>query len=161
MARTRPDTGSPGRSTFVTILKGLAHAALLGMLALIVAVAVATAYLPSYADLTKRADLVQMIRVRAANGQVLVSMGPSFGQWLTYDRIPPEMRAAIISTEDRRFRSHIGIDPIGIGRAVASAFASGHRVRATSTITQQLARNIFLTNNRSFARKIKEAILAM
>ena len=84
-------------------------------------------------------------------------MGPSFGQWLTYDHIPPEMRAAMISTEDRRFRSHIGIDPIGIGRALASAFASGHRVRATSTITQQLARNIFLTNNRSFVRKIKEA----
>jgi penicillin-binding protein 1A len=88
-------------------------------------------------------------------------MGPSFGQWLTYDHIPAEMRAAMISTEDRRFRSHIGVDPIGIGRAVASAVASGHRVRATSTITQQLARNIFLTNNRSFARKIKEAILAM
>jgi penicillin-binding protein 1A len=145
----------------MTILKGLAYAALLSILALIVAVAVATAYLPSYADLTKRSDLGQMIRVRAANGQVLVSMGPSFGQWLTYDRIPPEMRAAMISTEDRRFRSHIGIDPIGIGRALASAFASGHRVQATSTITQQLARNIFLTNNRSFVRKIKEAILAM
>jgi penicillin-binding protein 1A len=145
----------------MTILKGLAYAALLSILALIVAVAVAIAYLPSYADLTKRSDLGQMIRVRAANGQVLVSMGPSFGQWLTYDRIPPEMRAAMISTEDRRFRSHIGIDPIGIGRALASAFASGHRVQATSTITQQLARNIFLTNNRSFVRKIKEAILAM
>ena len=105
----------------MTIVKGIAYAALLGLLALIVAVAVATAYLPSYGELTKRSDLGQMIRVRAANGQVLVSMGPSFGQWLTYDRIPPEMRAAMISTEDRRFRSHIGVDPIGIGRAVGSA----------------------------------------
>ena len=43
---------------------------------------------------------------------------PSFGQWLPYDHIPPEMRAAMISTEDRRFRSHIGVDPIGIGRAI-------------------------------------------
>ena len=143
------------------IVKGLAYAALLTLLAVIVAVAVATAYLPSYGDLTKRSDLGQMIRVRAANGQVLVSMGPSFGQWLSYDHIPAEMRAAMISTEDRRFRSHIGIDPIGIGRALVSAFSGGHRVRATSTITQQLARNIFLTNNRSFVRKIKEAILAM
>ena len=145
----------------MSIIKGLAYGALLGLLGLIVAVAIATAYLPSYGDLTKRSDLGQMIRVRAANGQVLVSIGPSFGQWLTYDHIPAEMRAAMISTEDRRFRSHIGVDPIGIGRALASAFSSGHRVRATSTITQQLARNIFLTNNRSFARKIKEAILAM
>ena len=160
MARSRPPQ-SRGRSTFKGIVKGLAYAALVALLGLIVAVAVATAYLPSYGDLTKRSDLGQMIRVRAANGQVLVSMGPSFGQWLTYDRIPPEMRAAMISTEDRRFRSHIGVDPIGIGRALASAFASGHRVRATSTITQQLARNIFLTNNRSLLRKVKEAILAM
>ena len=101
-------------------------------------------------DLTKRSDLGQMIRVRAANGQVLVSLGPSFGQWLPYDQIPPEMRAAMISTEDRRFRSHIGVDPIGIGRAIGSALVKNRRVSATSTITQQLARNIFLTNNRSF-----------
>lgn len=143
------------------IVKGVAYAAILSVLALIVAVAVATAYLPSYSDLTKRSDLGQMIRVHAANGQVLVSMGPSFGQWLTYDRIPAEMRAALISTEDRRFRSHIGIDPIGLGRAIGSAVIKGHRVSATSTITQQLARNIFLTSNRSFGRKFKEAILAL
>jgi penicillin-binding protein 1A len=160
MVRSRPPSPR-GRSIFKGIIKWSAYAALLSLLALIVAVAVATAYLPSYGDLTKRSDLGQMIRVRAANGQVLVSMGPSFGQWLSYDQIPPEMRAAIISTEDRRFRSHIGVDPIGIGRAVASAFSGGHRVRATSTISQQLARNIFLTNNRNFVRKIKEAILAM
>jgi penicillin-binding protein 1A len=161
MARTPTANASPGRSTFKTVLKGLAYAALLGILALAVAVAVATAYLPSYSDLTKRSDLGQMIRVHAANGQVLVSIGPSFGKWLSYDQIPPEMRAAMISTEDRRFRSHIGVDPIGIGRAVASALVKNHRVSATSTITQQLARNIFLTNNRSFLRKIKEGILAL
>ena len=139
----------------------MAYAALLALLALIVAVAVATAYLPSYGTLTKRSDLGQMIRVRAANGQVLVSLGPSFGKWLPYDQIPPEMRAAMISTEDRRFRSHIGVDPIGIGRALASAVVKNRRISATSTITQQLARNIFLTNNRSFVRKLKEAILAL
>jgi penicillin-binding protein 1A len=145
----------------LTVLKGLAYAALLGVLGLIVAVAVATAYLPSYAELTKRADLGQMIRVRAANGQILVSLGPSFGQWLPYDQIPAEMRAALISTEDRRYRSHIGVDPIGLARAIASAATGNHRVRATSTITQQLARNIFLTNNRSYGRKLKEVVLAL
>src|SRR6476646_10434155 len=159
MARTAPT--STGRLTFKGILKGFAYAALLSVLGLIVAVAVAAAYLPGYGELTKRSDLGQMIRVRAANGQVLVTMGPKFGQWLTYDGIPPEMRAAMISTEDRRFRSHIGVDPIGLIRAVGSAVVKGHRVSATSTITQQLARNIFLTNNRSFGRKVKEAILAL
>src|SRR3954466_11161595 len=161
MARPRNVTASGGRSTLVKILTGFGYAALLGLLALVVAVAVATAYLPSYAELTKRSDLGQMIRVRAANGQVLVSLGPSFGKWLPYDQIPPEMRAAMISTEDRRFRSHIGVDPIGIGRAIASALTRGRRVSATSTITQQLARNIFLTNNRSYGRKLKEAVLAL
>ncbi len=161
MARKRSEPGSRKGSALIAVLKGIAYAAVLGILALVVAVAVATAYLPSYGDLTKRNDLGQMIRVRAANGQVLVSMGPSFGKWLTYDEIPPEMRAALISTEDRRFRYHIGVDPIGLIRAVGSAVLEGHRVRATSTITQQLARNIFLTNKRDYIRKVKEAILAM
>ncbi|MFL6786625.1 MAG: transglycosylase domain-containing protein [Sphingomicrobium sp.] len=143
------------------IIKGLAYAALLSVLALIVAVAVATAYLPSYGELTKRSDLGQMIRIRAANGQVLVSMGPSFGQWLPYERIPTEMRAAMISTEDRRFRSHLGVDPIGIVRSLAVRVKTGHWRQGGSTITQQLARNIFLTNNRTFGRKVKEGILAL
>src|SRR4051794_39554169 len=157
----KPRTAPSGNSTLLKVLKGFAYAALLSVLALIVAVAVATAYLPSYGDLTKRSDLGQMIRVHAANGQVLISMGPSFGQWLPYERIPAEMRAAMISTEDRRFRSHPGVDPIGIGRAIGAAVFKGRRVSATSTITQQLARNIFLTNNRSIMRKFKEAILAL
>src|SRR2546423_6964917 len=161
MARTPSANASSGRSTFKTLLKGLVYAALLGLLALATAVAVATAYLPSYSDLTKRSDLGQMIRVHAANGQVLVSLGPSFGKWLPYQQIPPEMRAALISTEDRRFRSHIGVDPIGLVRAIGSAVIEGHRGRATSTITQQLARNIFLTNKRDYIRKFKEVILAL
>ena len=131
------------------------------MLGLIVAVAVATAYLPSYSELTKRTDLGQMIRVRAANGAVLVSLGPSFGQWLPYDQIPAEMRAAMISIEDRRFRSHLGVDPIGIARSVKVRLQTGHSRQGGSTITQQLARNIFLTNSRNFGRKIKEGILAL
>ena len=161
MARTRTDHGSRKSSTLTGVLKGIAYAALLGMLALVVAVAVATTYLPSYNQLTKRSDLGQMVRVRAANGQVLVEMGPSFGRWLAYDQIPPEMRAAIISTEDRRFRSHIGVDPIGIARSIEVRVSSGHWRQGGSTITQQLARNIFLTNNRTFVRKIKEGILAL
>ena len=122
---------------------------------------VAYSQLPAYSDLQKRSNLGQTIRVRAANGAVLVSVGPSFGRWLPYDQIPPEMRAAMIAVEDRRFRSHIGVDPIGIGRAIVSGITNNRRVSATSTITQQLARNIFLTNNRSFTRKIKEGVLAL
>jgi penicillin-binding protein 1A len=161
MARKRSEPGSRKGSTLMGVVRGIAYAAIVGLLALVVAVAVASAYLPSYGELTKRSDLGQMIRVRAANGQVLLSLGPSFGKWLPYDQIPPEMRAAIISTEDRRFRSHIGVDPIGIARSIEVRISSGHWRQGGSTITQQLARNIFLTNNRTFVRKIKEGILAL
>ena len=102
-----------------------------------------------------------MIRVHASNGAVLVSLGPSFGKWLPYDQIPPEMRSAMIAIEDKRFRSHVGVDPIGIGRSVFVRVESGQWRQGGSTITQQLARNIFLTNSRTFGRKIKEAVLAL
>jgi penicillin-binding protein 1A len=161
MARSPSAAASSGRSTFRSIVRWTLYAGLAGLLLLAILVGVAYTQLPDYSELEKRSNLGQMIRVRAANGQVLVSLGPSFGRWLTYDQIPPEMRAAMISTEDRRFRSHPGVDPIGIGRAITSALFEGHRVRATSTITQQLARNIFLTNSRSITRKIKEGILAL
>ena len=160
MARS-PSAAASGRSTFWTIIKWLAYASVVALLGLIVAVAVATSYLPSYSELEKRSDLGQMVRVRAANGTVLVSLGPSFGRWLRYDQIPPEMRAAMIAVEDKRFRSHIGVDPIGIARSVRVRIDEGHWRQGGSTITQQLARNIFLTNTRTFGRKLKEMVLAL
>src|SRR5436190_8043708 len=161
MARPRSDPAASRGSTFKSAMKALVYGALLALLGLIVAVAVATAYLPSYGTLTKRSDLGQMIRVRAANGQVLVSLGPSFGKWLPYDQIPPEMRAAMIAVEDKRFRSHVGVDPIGIARSIKVRIETGHWRQGGSTITQQLARNIFLTNSRTFGRKLKEGVLAL
>src|SRR3954451_17051900 len=157
----RSPSAASGRSPFVTALKWLIYAGLLGLALLAVMVTVAYTQLPGYSELQKRYNLRQTIRARAANGAVLVSVGPSFGRWLPYDQIPPEMRAAMIAVEDRRFRSHIGVDPIGIGRAVVSSISNNRRVSAPSTITQQLARSIFLTNNRSFVRKIKEGVLAI
>ena len=143
------------------ILKWLVGAGVAGLVLLAIFVGVAYSQLPSYSDLEKRSDLGQMVRVRAANGQVLVSVGPSFGRWLPYDQIPPEMRAAMIAVEDKRFRSHIGVDPIGIARSFKVRFESGHWRQGGSTITQQLARNIFLTNSRTFGRKLKEVVLAL
>ena len=150
-----------GRGRLATFFRWFAGLAALGFVLLGIAVAVAMASLPDFGQLSERKDLGQMIRVRANDGTVLVSMGPSFGQWLPYERIPQTMRTAMISVEDRRFRSHPGVDPIGLARAVGSAVRHGGRVSATSTITQQLARNIFLTNDRTFARKVKEGVLAL
>ncbi len=139
---------------------GLALAGV-GLLALGIAVGVAMASLPEYSTLSRRSDLGQMVRVRAADGTLLVSLGPSLGRWLDYEEIPGTMRSAMIAVEDRRFRSHPGVDPIGVARSFKVRFESGRWKQGGSTITQQLARNIFLTNSRTFGRKLKEAVLAL
>src|SRR3546814_20926254 len=82
---------SPLKRTFVTILKYGAYAGLVGLVALIVAVGIAMSQLPSYSELVRRDDLGQMIRVRANDGTVIVSLGPSFGEWLSFDGIPPNI----------------------------------------------------------------------
>ena len=151
---------SPLWRALVTLFKVGIYGAVVGLIALAVAVGVAMSALPSYQELTRRDDLGQMIRVRANDGTVLVSLGPSFGEWLTFEEIPPIMREAMVAVEDKRFRSHIGVDPIGLARAVKVRFEEGAWTQGGSTITQQLARNIFLTNTRTFGRKLKEAILA-
>ena len=148
-------------SWLVTAFKYGLAAAGLGLLALIVAVGVAMTSLPDYDELTQRNDLGQMIRVRAADGTILVTMGPSFGQWLPYEKIPATMRAAMISVEDKRFRGHLGVDPIGMARSIKVRVDTGQWRQGGSTITQQLARNIFLTNSRTFGRKVKEGVLAL
>ena len=160
MASTAPPR-SRAKRIFITSLKVAAYLLIVAVVALAVAVSVAVSQLPSYQELLRRDDLGQMIRVRAADGSVIHSMGPSFGEWLSYDEIPPIMREAMVAVEDRRFRSHPGVDPIGIGRGIWVSATDGGRVRGVSTITQQLARNIFLTNDRNFGRKVREGILAL
>ena len=132
---------------------------LLALGALAIAVYVAMSQLPSF-DSLKSSPNGQMIRVHAADGTVIVSMGPSFGEWLPYSQIPKVMRDATVSVEDRRFRSHIGIDPIGVARSVKVRFDRGHWTQGGSTITQQLARTVFLNNQKKFGRKFREGILA-
>jgi penicillin-binding protein 1A len=152
---------SPFKRTLFTLLKIGIYATILGLIAVAVAVGVAMSSLPSYGELVRRDDLGQMIRVRAADNSILLSLGPSFGEWLPYSEIPPIMRNAMIAVEDRRFRSHPGVDPIGFARAVKVRIDRGRWTQGGSTITQQLARNIFLSNSRTFGRKMREAILAL
>ncbi len=116
--------------------------------------------LPSF-DEMKSSQNGQTIVVRAADGTQLVALGPSYGKWLSYDQIPAVMKDAIVSTEDRRFRNHFGIDPIGVARSLVVREQSGHWRQGGSTLTQQLARTVFLNNNRTFNRKGREALLAM
>lgn len=134
--------------------------ALLGIITLVVAVAVTMRSLPGYQEL-KSSQTGQMIVVRAADGTEIVTLGPSYGKWVPYERIPQPMRDAMISVEDRRYRSHWGVDPIGIVRSLMVRVESGSWKQGGSTITQQLARNIFLNNTKTFARKAREWVLAL
>jgi penicillin-binding protein 1A len=134
--------------------------AVLGLIALGSAVFFAARNMPSYTALMS-SQHGQMIVVRARDGTEIVSLGPNYGNWLSWHEIPQPMKDAMISVEDRRFFSHPGIDPIGLARAVWVWATGDRRIGATSTITQQLARNIFLNSNRSVDRKAREAILAL
>ncbi|NNC73499.1 MAG: PBP1A family penicillin-binding protein [Sphingomonadaceae bacterium] len=159
MAASRSERGPVWRITIGFIKYGL-YLALLGFVALAVAVGIAMSSLPDYETLRSSPN-GQTVRVRAADGSVIFALGPSYGQWLDYEEIPPVMRDAMISVEDRRYDSHLGVDPIGIARSVQVRVQQGAWTQGGSTITQQLARNLFLTNTRTFGRKVREVILAL
>ncbi|HSQ96483.1 MAG TPA: PBP1A family penicillin-binding protein [Croceibacterium sp.] len=115
---------------------------------------------PSFATLMGSQN-GQTIVVRARDGTEIVELGPNYGQWLTWNQIPRSMKDAMVAAEDRRFYHHIGVDPLGLTRAVYTWATGSKRISATSTITQQLARNVFLNSNRTIDRKLREAVLAM
>jgi len=145
------------------ILRVCLFGALAGILALVIAVAVTMASLPAFKDMMQKPN-GQTVRVLAADGTPVITLGPSYGDWLPIDRIPKVMQDAMVSVEDRRFYSHFGIDPIGMARSVYVARrlkAEGRRLQGASTITQQLARNIFLSSAYNFGRKFREMILAL
>src|SRR6201987_2688364 len=116
--------------------------------------------LPATGELT-RAERRPSVTILAANGSLLTTFGDLFGQPLTLKEMSPYLPKAVVATEDRRFYSHLGVDPIGLVRAAFANLAAGHVVQGGSTITQQLAKNLFLTQERSFSRKIQETLLAL
>ncbi len=159
--RARPDSGL--RRMIRIALRVLLFGILGGIVALVIAVFVTAASLPSFGDLMQKPN-GQTIRVHAADGTLIVALGPSYGDWLSYDKIPATMRDAIVAVEDRRFYSHWGVDPVGVARSVYVARrlkAEGRRLQGASTITQQLARNIFLSSAYNYGRKVREAIIAL
>ena len=80
---------------------------------------------------------------------------------VSLDEIAPDLQHAIVAIEDRRFYYHPGVDPIGISRAVFRGVTDGGRLEGGSTLTQQLARTLFLSNARTLGRKVKEAVIAL
>jgi penicillin-binding protein 1A len=101
------------------------------------------------------------IAILAADGTQLANRGDTGGQAVTIKELPRYLPSAFVAIEDRRFYSHFGIDVIGVARAITRNLASRGVSQGGSTLTQQLAKNLFLTQERTAARKIQEAILAV
>ncbi|WP_036828791.1 transglycosylase domain-containing protein, partial [Photobacterium sanctipauli] len=116
--------------------------------------------LPDVATL-KNVELQTPMQVFSADGKLISQFGEKRRIPLTLDEIPPQMVNAVIATEDSRYYDHPGIDPIGIARAAFVVATSGSAKQGASTITQQLARNFFLTNEKKIMRKIKEIFIAI
>ena len=94
------------------------------------------------------------------SGAIIGSRGGRYGPAVDVAKLPTYVPAAFVAIEDRRFYEHAGVDPMGIARAVVSDLTSGRAAQGASTITQQLARNLYLSNERTLERKGEEMILA-
>ena len=101
------------------------------------------------------------VTVLAANGEVLARTGDVYGQLVRLGQLPPSLPAAVLATEDRRFYHHFGIDVVGLTRAMIANIKARRIVQGGSTITQQVAKNLFLTPERTLKRKFQELLLAL
>ncbi len=116
--------------------------------------------LPKVAELENyRPDV--MTELYASDGTAIASFALEHRVIVSYDQIPPVMRDAILSIEDRHFESHVGVDVIRIVRAAATDLLEWHKEQGASTLTQQLSRRLFLTPEKNWRRKIEEALLAI
>lgn len=108
------------------------------------------------ADVERTASIVYQDQ----EGRLIARRGSSHGQIADLDDLPPYLIDAVLAVEDRRFYSHPGVDIIGTGRAILANIRAGRVVQGGSTLTQQLAKNLFLTPERTMRRKVQEMMLA-
>ena len=164
MAKERARDGrsrrKPRRSFVGRILYGGVLLSLWGVIALAGLVAYHASQLPPIDQITvpKRPPNIAIL---AADGTLLANRGETGGRQVSVKELPAYLPRAFVAIEDRRFYSHHGIDPVGIGRALVRNVSSRGGVQGGSTLTQQLAKNLFLTQERTASRKIQEAILAL
>jgi penicillin-binding protein 1A len=160
-ARWRRPGGSAGGGR-----RGLARlvywAVVLGLwafIALIATIAWVGAHLPAIQSLEvpKKPPAIEIVDL---GGRVLATRGDTSGPPLLLKELPPYLPQAFIAIEDRRFYSHYGVDPLGIVRALAMNLAHRGVSQGGSTLTQQLAKNLFLTQERTITRKLQELLLA-
>ncbi len=115
--------------------------------------------LPSLEVLTDYRPRIPL-RIYSADGHLIGEFGEERRNFVRIQDVPPVMKQAILAAEDERFYQHPGIDTIGILRAAYSNFVSGGKRQGASTITMQVARNFFLSSEKTLTRKLYEALLA-
>src|SRR5262245_35174985 len=101
------------------------------------------------------------VTLLADDGEVIATYGDLYGATVQLRDLPPYLPQAVLATEDRRFYSHFGVDPIGLLRAAYINLREWRLIQGGSTITQQLAKNVFLTPARTMRRKGQEMLLAL
>lgn len=101
------------------------------------------------------------LKILDRNGDIIARRGAFHGDILRLEDLPPYLPAAFIATEDRRFYQHGPVDPIGLVRAFWVNFRAGRTVQGGSSITQQLAKNLFLSSDRTYTRKIRELFISV
>src|SRR3954466_226746 len=151
---------SRGRFRFGRLVYWGAVLGLWATIAIIGVVVWVGAHLPAIQSLEipKRPPTIQIVGV---DGSLLASRGEMAGTNVALKDLPPYLPKAFIAIEDRRFYSHYGIDPVGIARAVVANIMHRGVSQGGSTLTQQLAKNLFLTQERTMARKLQEVELAL
>ena len=159
--RTRTKHRAPRqRSVLGRALKWLAVTAIwtgLGGLGLV------TWYAYDLPDVSRLGDRQRApsITLTAADGSTIARFGDLYGPPIRVEELPPHLKHAVLATEDRRFMRHFGLDPMALACAGLANLRAGRIDQGGSTITQQLAKNVFLTPRRTLKRKVQELLLAL
>lgn len=115
---------------------------------------------PTQAELW-RVNRIPSVTIRDMNGEIISVRGAFYGDVIPLEKLPEHVVNAFLATEDRRFYNHGGLDARGLTRATLKNIAAGRLVQGGSTITQQLAKNLFLSSERTLLRKFEEVALAL
>ena len=137
----------------------LAGLALIGIALLAIIVVLAYPQLPSLEVLTDYQPKIPL-RIYTADGHLIGEFGEERRAFVRIQDVPPIMKQAILAAEDERFYQHPGVDTLGVLRAAYANFTSGGKRQGASTITMQVARNFFLSSEKTLSRKVYEALLA-
>lgn len=152
--------GKPRRSALGRLFYWSAVLAVWGLIFLVVFFAVFARGLPDTSSLYQ-VDRQPSITYLDRNGALIATRGTQMAPPADLDALPDYVPAAFIAIEDRRFYNHPGFDPIGMARAMVTNMRAGRVVQGGSTLTQQLAKNLFLTPDQNLRRKVQELMLAV